>query len=163
MPAATDHISSLFPRSNPPTHTSTAHQESLLLRNDLTVSWVAACHCLALEWSPTLPDCRRLLSHIPSEIFGHDPKMICPAECTSMSERAGDKKEKQNGLPLLEGYLLAGCFLAYLAKSHKSWNAKPCMWAPQFKYNNGQIVSFWLDKDWKYLIGKHLTWLKEMS
>lgn len=37
------------------------------------------------------------------------------------------------GVPLLEGYLLDGCFLACLAKSHESCDAKLGMQAAPFK------------------------------
>lgn len=124
-----------FPWAYTQTHThahtdANTHSSSLLLRNDLAASWMAARRGVALDWSPTLPDCRRLPSHIPSEISGYSPKIICPAECASV--RGKEKKwEKCRTLlhPLL--YLLAGCFPGFLAKSHESCNAKPCTKAPE--------------------------------
>lgn len=124
-------LSSLFP--GPMKHSLPLTQliRSLLLRNDLAASWVAARRRVALEWSPTLPDCRRLPSHISSKISGHNPQIMCPAERTSMRKKKKKKKTQNKEWPpvaslLLEGYLLAGRIPGCLAKSHESCKAKAC-------------------------------------
>lgn len=83
---------------------------------------MAACRCRSPEWPPTPPDCRRLPSHIPL-------KNLWPRSQNHLSGRAHQHERRRRELgggavPLLEGYLLDGCFLACLAKSQESCDAK---------------------------------------
>ena len=117
-------------------------------------------HCLIAGGCPLI---------FPQKISGHNPKIICPAERTSMRKKKKRERERERewppmASPLPEGYLLAGCFLGCLAKSHESCNAQACTQAPESNWAWHMDTSFrdicyiliWEKRIPKQSLGAHL-------